>query len=485
MRVVIVNAASRSHIYGPLSKLAAIEIPVWAGILADYLHLRGYEVEVLDCEVDGLNAEQSAQAIRAKEPDLAVFSVYGQQPSASTQCLPAAEAVAKRCGVRTIAVGTHPSALPRKTMEEGPWTYLAQGEGHRTIVGLLHVLDGAGGLKDVPGLWWRNGKTIMENIKAPVTVDLDGELGGRWLGRFDFTKYRAHNWHTFGFKERSPYASLQTSLGCPFRCTFCCINAPFGASTIRYWSPENVLRAFEFLANRDVKHVKIPDEMFLLNPQHYEAICDGLIGMRADLNIWAYARVDTVKDRLLDKLKMAGFNWLALGIESGSKNVRDGVTKGKFGDSEITHTVKAIQKAGISVGANYIFGLPDDTHGSMQRTLDMALELNTEWANFYSAMAYPGSSLHRTARENGWALPEDGPGWIGYSQHAYECLPLPTQHLSAAEVLSFRDNAHKTYFERPEYLKLIGKKFGAYAVADVLEMNKTTLRRALLHETVV
>ena len=70
--------------------------------------------------------------------------------------------------------------------------------------------------------------------------------------------------------------------------------------------------------------------------------------------------------------------------------------------------------------------------------------------NFYSAMAYPGSPLHAEAIKNKLPLPEDpgGPGWIGYSQHAYECLPLPSEHLAAGEILSFRDKAFDRYFNQ-------------------------------------
>ena len=134
---------------------------------------------------------------------------------------------------------------------------------------------------------------------------------------------------------------------------------------------------------------------------------------------------------------------MALGIESGSKYVRDGVEKGRFGDTDIVKTTDKIKEHGIYIIANYIFGLPDDTHATMQDTLDLAQEINAEWANFYCAMAYPGSPLYTQAKEKGHPLPDDpdGPGWIGYSQHAYESLPLPTDTLSSQEVLDFRDEA--------------------------------------------
>jgi radical SAM superfamily enzyme YgiQ (UPF0313 family) len=290
------------------------------------------------------------------------------------------------------------------------------------------------------------------------------------------TRYRAHNWHALDhIEERQPYASIQTSLGCPYKCSFCCINAPFGGSGIRYWSPENIIKQIDTLVNTyGAKNIKIPDEMFVLNERHVMGICDHIIQRGYKVNIWAYARVDTVKEKFLAKLKQAGFNWLALGIESGSKHVRDGVEKGRFGDTDIAAVVQRIRDAGIYVIGNYIFGLPDDTYESMTETLQMAKDLNTEWANFYSAMAYPGSKLYQMANQNKWRLPDD---WIGFSQHAFETLPLPTETLSGAEVLAFRDMAHRSYFSDPAYLGMVNRKFGAKAHEHVLETLKTELKR--------
>ena len=487
MRIAIVNAPSRARVYGPLTDLAAIELPVWGAILAAYLGKLGHDVTLVDAEMEGWTAGETAACVEELRPDLAVFPVYGQQPSASTQCLPGAERVARLLTCPTLCFGTHPSALPERTLREGPWTYVAEGEGHRTIAVLLAAKDGVNATM-VPGLYSRLGPTAImvpgRHNDPGIVGDLDVELPSRGFLRFDFRRYRAHNWHAFGYASRSPYASLQTSLGCPFRCSFCCINAPFGGSGIRFWSAENVLEHFRQLAERGVTHVKVPDEMFLLNPLHVEAICDGLIEMRGwAFNIWAYARVDTcVDDRLLAKLKRAGFNWLGIGIESASEHVRDGVEKGRFGAEDIVASVKRVRAHGIAVGANYIFGLPDDTRATMQETLDLACELNTEWANFYCAMAYPGSALYGEAKKLGWPLPDDagGPGWIGYAQHAYETLPLPTVTMSAAEVLAFRDAAFHEYFERPTYWSMLVRKFGQNAVRDVHAMTAHRLKRKLL-----
>ena len=219
--------------------------------------------------------------------------------------------------------------------------------------------------------------------------------------------------------------------------------------------------------------------MFVLNEKHVIGLCDLIIERNYPLNIWAYSRVDTVKDRFLEKLKKAGFNWLALGIESGSKYVRDGVDKGRFKDSDILKITQKIKDHGINIVANFIFGLPDDTQESMQDTLELAAEINAEWANFYCAMAYPGSFLYTRAKKLGLPLPdsENGPGWIGYSQHAYETLPLPTETLSGVEVLKFRDEAFNKYFSNPCYVNMVGQKFGPRVIEHIHDMLNCKIKR--------
>ena len=266
----------------------------------------------------------------------------------------------------------------------------------------------------------------------------------------------------------------------------CCIQAPFksgerelglkaSTNSYRFWSIESVMAQLDTLVNQyGVRHVKIADEMFVLHPKHVLGICDAIIARGYDVNIWAYARVDTVRDNMVDKLKQAGVNWLAFGIEAANARVRDDVQKG-FGQEDIFRTINRVRAAGIHVIGNYIFGLPEDDLTTMQETLDLALELNCEFGNFYSAMAYPGSALYEAALRNGWPLPEQ---WSGYSQHAVDTLPLPTKYLSGAEVLRFRDQAFQTYFTSPRYVEMVRQKFGEETVEHIRQMTLHKLERA-------
>lgn len=485
--LLLVTPPSRLEVYQELSnEFAAIEPPVWSGLIAEFVKNRGYNVRILDAEAQCLTHEQTAKAIVEAGARLTVFVIYGQQPSASTQCMPGGrkvcEIVNAMSDLPTLVMGTHASSLPERTLREEPYRYVCQGEGPYTVLRLLESLKfGKPGIREVPGLWHNDRGLRSFNPPADNIKNLDSELPRQAWDLLDMSKYRAHNWHCFGdLSSRHSYASLQTSLGCPYRCTFCCINAPFGGSGIRYWSSGNVLKQIDELVTRyGIRNIKIPDEMFVLNKRHVLEICDGIIDRGYELNIWAYARIDTVKDEFLEKLRKAGFNWLGIGIESGSKHVRDGVEKGNFGQREIVQTVTKIREHGINVAANYIFGLPDDTLQSMRETLDLALHLNTPWANFYCAMAYPGSSLFKLAKDQKWRTPDDdgGPGWIGYSQHAYDCTPLPTEVLNYREVLNFRDEAFDEYFTNPSYLGMIRGKFGQSVVDHVERMTAHKIKR--------
>jgi len=491
--LLLVNPGSRMGVYQSLGRsLAAIEPPVWAGMMATYVRRKGLSVSILDGEAQELSHDALAECVTELEPTLVTIVVYGHQPSASTQNMTACGALARGIKRRNpqqkvLMVGGHVAALPQRTLREEKADFVSTDEGLNTILDLVHVLksDRPTEYSRVRGLCYRDGATWRSNPPSPLVKDLDQEMPGLAWDLLPMGRYRAHNWHTLGHLERQPYAAIYTTLGCPYHCSFCCIQAPFKAgekaqglkqsiNTYRFWSPQAVISQIDTLVSTyGVRNLKIADEMFVLNEKHVRTICDLIIERGYDLNIWAYARVDTVKDALLDKLKQAGFHWLAFGIEAASERVRDDVQKG-FAQDDIFRTLGRTREAGINVIGNYIFGLPEDDLSTMEATLEMAIELNCEFANFYCAMAYPGSPLYETALREKWALPEN---WTGYSQHSVDTLPLPTKHLTASDVLRFRDEAFERYFLGSKYLEMVTRKSGQESAHHIREMASHKLER--------
>jgi anaerobic magnesium-protoporphyrin IX monomethyl ester cyclase len=229
-----------------------------------------------------------------------------------------------------------------------------------------------------------------------------------------------------------------------------------------------------------VYNIRIIDEMFLLNRKYYQPLCEGLIerGYGDKLMMWAYSRVDTVRrPEILKLVREAGIRWLGIGIESGDREVRLEVSKGKFKDVDIKQVVRKVEEAGINVMANYIFGLPTDTQESMQKTLDLAVDLATLGWNGYAAMPLPGSQLYKDALEAGYKLPKE---YEGFSFHSYTTTPIPTDNLTSKEILKFRDDAYTTYHTSEKFLNKVKKKYGQGAVDNILKNTKIKLKRKLL-----
>tara|TARA_B100000989_G_C19528138_1_gene468071 strand:+ start:2536 stop:4053 length:1518 start_codon:yes stop_codon:yes gene_type:complete len=498
--ILFVHPNASDLIYQDLSKkAAAIEPPIWAGMLASHVRIKKKTTEILDCEAEGLNYELSTKKILDFKAKIICFVVYGQQPSASAQNMEGATAVAKLLkksdnSLKILFVGGYVAALPRKTLEdEKSVDFVCTNEGALTIDNLLEIKKfDEQNLKKVKGLGFRdNDGNIIINEASHIIPkkELEHELPGMaWDLLPSFDKYRTAGWHSWSNNsETAPFAALYTSLGCPYKCSFCMINiinrtnnnegiSSQDSNIFRWWSPDFIIKQFDYFAEKGVKNIKIADELFVLNPNHFLKICNLIIERGYDFNIWAYSRIDTCKPEYLETLRKAGVVWLGLGIENPSNVIRKDVHKDAFKEVRILDVIREMQSLQINVAANYIFGLPNETEESMKFTLDFAMEAKTEMANFYSAMAYPGSPLYLEALSKGVTLPN---AYSGYSQHSYHTQNLPSKELSAAEILKFRDFAWDKYHTNKSYLSLLEKKFGSHARKNLEETTKIKLKRKL------
>jgi len=506
MDALFVNPDSSVQAYQGLAKVySAIEPPTWALLLAESCRSKGFGVGILDCDAERLTLDQSLVRIETLKPRLVVLVVYGQNPNSGTTSMIGALALAKaikdaQLNTKICFVGSHTSALPMEVLSHDCVDIVLLNEG---VYALHNLLKGnlADDLSNVKGIGYKKRGPAgfpIPTINSPQAVvpqdRMDEDLPGYAWDLLPYREkpldlYRAHFWHAeFSHEKRTPFAAIYTSLGCSFGCDFCMINIvnrvdssdgvnAADSKGMRFWSPAWVGREMRKLADLGVKTLRISDEMFFLNRKYYIPVLQQAIDQDFGFNMWTYSRVDTVRRDALELFKRAGVNWLALGVEAGNQLVRQEVSKGSFKEVNIRDVCKTINDADINIISNYIFGFPEDTRETMQETLDLALELNTEMANMYPCQALPGSPMYYTAKKNGWALPDS---YEGYAFLSYESQPLPTKYLSAAEVLKFRDDAWQKYFTNPAYLKLVEQRFGEQERTNVEDMARIPLKRKLL-----
>jgi anaerobic magnesium-protoporphyrin IX monomethyl ester cyclase len=412
MSTVFIKPNAKKKQYGRVMHLSAIEPPVWLALMAKSTP----DAWVIDMEAENLDAEDLVSRLKGRDVRRAVILATGSHPSAHIQQTEAAER-------------------------------------------LKPLLEGAFGI------------TVEVHNHLPFSPIEAGAIDWSLL---PVKNYRAHNWHAWGRKDKT-YGATFTSISCPFHCEFCCVKD--------FYRSEYCQRATELVAGDiasavklGVTNFKLMDELFAIENRGVHAVCDRLIaeGLGSEISIWAYARIDTVNEKLLKKMRAAGVRWLAYGIESGNQEIRKEVDKGNFSNQKVRDVIRMTKEADINALGNYMFGFWEDDLASMRETLDLAQELNCEYANLYCMTVYPGSRLYDEMRTRGVDLPKRGEEFAQMSPHF---KPVPTRHLTAEEVRRFRDQAFNEYFGSERYQSMMRSRYGDNVVGEIKDMLKIDIRR--------
>lgn len=455
--LLLVNPGNRLEQFASLNELATVAQPLGLAMIAAFVRQHGFSVAIIDAEANFWTPEETIKEIEQYEPFLVGLSAFTTKMTAAGRIL---KLVKERMPhVKTMLGGHHASAIPGRTLKDEAADFVICGEGFYPTAELLRRLKEQRDDFNIEGVWFQKDGAFVGNGRAVGIKNLDDLPFAAW-DLLPMEKYRAHHWQTwdYGLKQTG-FAVLYTSLGCPFSCDYCSVNVVYGRHATRYRSPESVVKEMQLLTGEyRVRHIEIIDDTFTINPKRVERLCDEIINhnLGDKINMWCFARTNTVSANLMTKMKKAGVNWVFMGFESGSDKVLKDVHKRQTVE-QIKKANDIVHKAGIHIGGNYVFGLPEDTEETMRLTLTLAKELNTEYANFFLMMAYPGTKFHEVALERGYPLPEK---WGQYGFFAPDALPMRNEHLSSEDILRFRDNAFKEYFNGKRYQDMVGETFG-------------------------
>jgi radical SAM superfamily enzyme YgiQ (UPF0313 family) len=476
-QVLLITINSKQELYSfTADEYAAIQPNIYMSLLASYIKSRGVAVETID-ETSGLSIVELCSYIHKYSPKLIGVVCSGANPSSSTMSMVGAikffnEFNKNKGQTKTFICGGHPTAMPERTLKETGVDFVVMGEGYETIVDIYNDMP----VNDIPGVSYVKGENIVIS-RIPPLIDVNILPKTDWHA-MNPHYYRSHNWHSFeDIEARSPYAVVWTSFGCPYTCSFCCINNLFGSNKYRLRNIETVLEEIDVLVTKyGVKNIKILDELFVMETKRIRDFIEGLRKRGYDLNIWAYARVDSVNEQLLIDLKEVGLKWIAYGMESVSEKILSGVNKG-CKRATYDNVIKMTRSAGINICADFIVGLWEDDYDTLKETYDFAVQNNFEWFNIYPAFAYPGTELYKQYISQG--RKKEVESWEEYSLYGYKCNPLNTQFLSSSEVLKWRDDKFIEYHSRPEYLDMIRIKFGQKTVDHIVKMTAKRLQREI------
>lgn len=476
---------NRAKAYGSLgAEIAAVTPPVQLGLLAAYARANGLAVALLDADAEGLLPDEAADRVKALAPALVVVGTDHVNSGDVTKMQAAGEtvrAIHRRApGIPVLLDGVVPSAYPERILREEEADYVCCGESYEPATALARWLQANGrgrrpAAGKIPGIWSRDGDDVRAGGRAPMLADVERLPDAAW-DLMPPARYRAHHWHCFDrLDDRSPYAAIYTNHGCPHNCSYCSVNVVAGRPNLRLRSADRVLGELETLVERHgVRNVRILDNVFTANAERVEEICDRIVAKGWDLNFWAYAHVGSIRGpEMLRKLRKAGVRWLAYGFESANARVRGSVNK-KTTEDATERVIGWTRDADVSIVGNFIFGLPEDDLASMRESFEMAKRYRFEWANFYCAMAYPGTRLYDELVAQGVAMPK---AWSAYGHYSRDSHPLSTKHVDWKDVVRFRDAAFKEYYEDPGYQAMVARRFGPPAAAFVRRILENPIPR--------
>lgn len=408
--------------------------PVTLATTAAVLREDGFAVELIDSTVEEIDWVGLKQAIAEYDPWMVVINTA--TPSIESDLGVASLVHEVNPAIHTIALGIHVTALPDDSFELDPHIeMLARGEPEYTIRDAARALRDGQDLDSVLGLSYRDPEgAVHHNDKRQFIDDLDKLPFPAW-DLIDFSLYRM----PFSGK---PFLLVASARGCPYACTFCANKAFYGAR-LRRRTPGRIVDEIEWI----VKTYGITDFLFwsesFTNDQGYAiATAEEIMQRGLDIDWVCNSRVDTVSPRLLRTIKQAGCWMIGYGIESGSQEVLDRVRKG----TSLTDAVQAVRMAhevGLEVTGHCMLGFPGETEETMQSTIDFAKFLELDYAQFYCAVAFPGSPLYQKCEENGWL---DAADWKYFEQNF---SVIRTLELTPEQVMQARESAFRQFYTQP------------------------------------
>jgi radical SAM superfamily enzyme YgiQ (UPF0313 family) len=392
MRVLLINP------FYPISETPSP--PLGLSYLAGALSAAGAEVKILDLVVFPYSREMLQTLITAFKPQIAGLTAVTMTFDHAMEVVNDIKDIDS--AIVTVMGGPHVSFCARETLSEYPGLdVVVIGEGEETIVELCQAVENSFDLEKVSGIAYRRGADIYCTARRKPITNLD-ELPLPDRGLLPLGRYRALNMPI----------SITTSRGCPFKCIFCVGRKMVGAR-VRYRSPAKVVDELQYLATLNFSQINIADDLFTANKNHCLGVCNEIIKRGLKLTWTSFARVDTVSDEVLGKMKAAGCTAVSFGIESANPQILKTIKKGITLD-QVEAAVGMCQRAGITPFASFILGLPGETPGTIKETMDFGARLKHRGLafGFHLLAPFPGTEIREKCDQYGIRILTDD--WSRY-----------------------------------------------------------------------
>jgi radical SAM superfamily enzyme YgiQ (UPF0313 family) len=348
-------------------------------------------------------------------------------------------------GAPMFCFGPHASTTPQASMLRAPDVDgMFVGEPEDAALKLA-LLDSPDQLSTIPSLTWRPSTALGAGSSSIVPHTAQGSYSGFATMPFPAWDLVPMKLYSLPLVNR-PYVIVETSRGCPYSCDFCVAPIHQGHK-FRERSPKALVDEIE-RSYRDfgIDFFYLWGDTVTLNVKTFTAFCDELIARNLPIQWFGNARADNLTDpAFVHRLRKAGCWMLAMGIETESEEIRKDMVK-KLERVKIQKALDNMRDAGIRSFAFFILGYPGETLATIDHTIEYAIELNPDFANFYPAVPYPGTALYDKVVRDGMLVEED------WARMEYSYYLLKGNGLDEHVVMDAINRAKRRFFMRPAYI---------------------------------
>ncbi len=303
-----------------------------------------------------------------------------------------------------IIIGGHHATLnPDSTIQEPYFDAICIGEGEESIVAYVDQLVSGNQPTGINNLWIKNRHTgaIEKNLKAEFIQDLNG------LPFIDRSL-----WDDF-IVDKNRMHSVLVGRGCPNKCAYCSNHVLRRTGTgkyVRYRSPENVVEELAAICDRyDISSVHLEAETLSINLEYTYKLCKALeafnrirtrpISFGANFSI---TRAIVGNGDFVAALKRANFDFINIGLESGSEQVRNEIMRRPiYSNSDLIDFCTIVREYGICLNLFVLIGTPGEEYSDYMQTIDCVRQCEPEHANVSIFYPYPGTDLFVLAKKQG------------------------------------------------------------------------------------
>jgi len=451
MKIALLNPPYKGKRYSRDSRSPAVTrsgtiyYPIWLSYAAGALDETGdFDIKIIDSPASNLSFENTIKNIKDFSPNLILVNT--STPSVDED-LTLTKKLKSELKHSFIALsGTHATIYSDELLKDNTEIDMVlRGEYDYTLRELAYAIKKENDFSNIDGLSYRkDGNTIVHNKKRPLIDNLDNIPFVSLI----YQKYLDINNYFFA-AARYPVIMIMTGRGCPYQCSWCLYPQVMHGRRYRFRSVENVMEELKFIKSRlpMVKEIGFEDDTFTADKNRCIKICERIISEELNINWYADARAD-LDFETMELMKKAGCRLLIAGFESGNQKILNNIKKG-ITLSQSIEFMRNARKLNMLVHGCFVLGNPGETEETMQETIDFAIKLNPDTAQFFPMIIYPGTESYGIAEKNNQIKVNKFDDWLKDGLHR---SVVDSDNLKSDAVDAYCRLARRKFYLRKNYI---------------------------------